>query len=270
LQAVQRAPTPVCGWWEGTSTDRERLAKADKARLACTATTKGVQEQPARAGVKTLLKKYAPVFQEGLGEMNTFTATMNVKEGAKPKFCKARPVPFALREAVERELDRLEKAGIIEKVKYSQWAAPVVPVPKGDGQLRLCGDYEVTINPALETEQYPLPKPDDIFATLAGGKVFSKIDLTHAYQQMRSDPLPERRELVTINTHKGLYRYTRLPFGVASAPALFQRVMDTIMQGLPRVACYLDDILIIGETLEEHMATLEEVLKTLAGLRGPG
>ena len=221
---------------------------------ACTATTKGVQEQRVEA-----LLKYAPVFQEGLGEMNTFTATVSVREGAKPKFWKPRPVPFALREAVKRELDRLEKAGIIEKVKYSQWAAPVVPVPKGDGQLRLCGDYKVT-NPALETEQYPLPKLNDIFATLAGGKVFSKIDLTHAYQQMRLDP--ESRELVTINTHKGLYHYTRLPFGVASAPALFQRVMDTVMQGLPRVACYLGNILITGETPEEHMATLE-VLKCL-------
>lgn len=75
-----------------------------------------------------------------MGEINTFTATVSVREGAKPKFCKARPVPFALREAVERELDRLEKAGTIEKVKCSQWAAPVVPVPKGDGQLRPCGD----------------------------------------------------------------------------------------------------------------------------------
>ena len=98
----------------------------------------------------------------------------------------------SLREAVEREPDRLEKAGIIEKVKYSQWAAPVVPVPKGDGQLRLCGDHKVTINPALEMEQYPLPKPDDIFATLAGGKVFSKIDLTHAYQQIGRASCRER------------------------------------------------------------------------------
>ena len=61
----------------------------------------------------------------------------------------------------------------------------------------------------------------------------------------------------------GLYRYTRLPFGVASAPGLFQRVMDTVMQGLPRVVCYLDDILVTGSTPEEHLETLEQVLQHL-------
>ena len=71
------------------------------------------------------------------------------------------------------------------------------------------------------------------------------------------------RNLVTINTHQGLYRYTRLPFGVASAQDLFQRVMDTVMQGLPGVVFYQDDILITGATLEEHLETLEHVLQRL-------
>ena len=93
--------------------------------------------------------------------------------------------------------------------------------------------------PQLEVDQFPLPKPDTIFSTLSEGKWFSKIDLTHAQQLNLS---PNSRELVTINTHRGLYRYTRLPFGVASAPAIFQKVMDTVLQDLPKVICYLDDI----------------------------
>ena len=129
-----------------------------------------------------------------------------MKENAVPKFCKARTVPFALKEAIEKKLNRLEQNGIIKKITYSPWAAPIVPVPKGDGHIRLCGDYKVTINPMLEIDQYPLPKPDDIFATLAGGKYFSKIDLTHAYQQLKLSE--ESKNLVTINTHHGLYRYT--------------------------------------------------------------
>ena len=92
---------------------------------------------------------------------------------------------------------------------------PVVPEPKLQGNIRLCGDYKVTINPQLEVDQYPLPKPDNIFATLSGGKWFSKIDLKHAYQQIKLSE--SSRPLVTINTHRGLYQYTRLPFGVASA-----------------------------------------------------
>ena len=169
--------------------------------------------------VDQLLLKYNKVFTEGLGAMNNFEATLQLKEGARPKFCRARSVPFALKETIEKELDRLEAKGILEKVTHSEWAAPVVPVPKAEGQIRLCGDYKVTINPVLEVDQYPLPKPDNIFATLATGKYFSKIDLTHAYQQMKLKE--DSHHLVTINTHRGLFRYTRLPFGVASAPSIF-------------------------------------------------
>ena len=184
-----------------------------------------------------------------------------MKPTATPKFCKARPVPFALQSAVERELDRLEGEGILERVTYSQWAAPIVPVPKPEGAIRICGDYKVTINHQLEVDQYPLPKPDTIFSTLSEGKWFSKIDLTHAYQQLKLSS--SSRDFVTINTHRGLYRYTRLPFGVASAPAIFQKVMDTVLQGLPKVICYLDDILITANNPAEHLANVKQVLQRL-------
>ena len=211
--------------------------------------------------VDQLLLKYNKVFTEGLGVMNNFEATLQLKEGARPKFCRARSVPFVLNETIEKELDRLEAKDILEKVTHSEWAAPVVPVPKTEGQIRLCGDYKVTINPVLEVDQYPLPKPDNIFATLATGKYFSKIDLTHAYQQMKLKE--DSCHLVTMNTHRGLFRYTRLPFGVASAPSIFQKVMDTVLQGLPKVICYLDDILVSGATMEEHLQNLENVLQRL-------
>jgi len=73
----------------------------------------------------------------------------------------------------------------------------------------------------------------------------------------------ESRQLVTINTHRGLFRYSCLPFGVASAPSIFQKVMDTVLQGLPKVICYLDDILVSGATKEEHLQNLESVLQCL-------
>ena len=187
--------------------------------------------------------------------MSTFETNLHLIPNAIPKFLKARSVPFALRKAIQAELERLEEAGVHQKVNHSKWAVPIVPVPKADGQLRICGDYKVTVNPALQVEKYPLPKPDDLFATLAGGKKFSKIDLTSAYQQMSLDE--KSRELVTINTHKGLYQYTRLPFGIASAPAIFQKMMDVVLQGLPQLICYLDDILIIGSSDEEHLANVE-------------
>ncbi len=133
--------------------------------------------------------------------------------GARPKFFRPRSVPFAIREAVGEELDRLETAGILEKVSYAEWAAPIVAVPKKDGKFRICGDYKVTINPVLETNQHPLPKPEELFATLADGSKFTKFDLSQAYTQIRLDNTSAG--YVTVNTHKGLYKYKRLPYGVA-------------------------------------------------------
>ena len=120
-------------------------------------------------------------------------------------------------------------------------------VPKKDGKLRICGDYKVTINPVMNIDQHPLLKLHDLFATLAGGKIFSKIDLTHAYQQMPLDQ--DSQKLVTINTHRGLYQYHRR---VSSAPALFQKAMVTILQGILHVICYIDDILKSGGSSSTH------------------
>ena len=97
---------------------------------------------------------------------------------------------------------------MIEPVNHSEWAAPIVPVPKADGTVRICGDYKVTINPILEIDQYPLLRPEDLFSTLSGGQKFTKMDLSHAYQQILLDE--ESCHLVTVNTHRGLYRYNRL------------------------------------------------------------
>ena len=130
------------------------------------------------------------------------------------------------------------RIGVLEKVKYSDWAAPIVLVPKSDGGIRICGDYKVTINPELKVDQYPVPMAEDLFATLAGGKAFSKLDLSQAYQQVKLEA--DSCTYVTINTHKGLYQFNRLPFGVASDPAVFQEIMEKLLQGIPGVVVYFD------------------------------
>lgn len=216
--------------------------------------------------VKTLMHKYADVFKAELGTMKGIKAKLVLKAGAVPRFIRPRPIPFALKEAVEQELHHLEEQGILRRITHSSWAAPIVVVPKKDGRVRLCGDYKMTINQYLEVDRYPLPKPNDLFATLAGGQKFSKIDLSQAYQQLVLEE--ESCELVVINTHIGLFSYTRLPFGVASAPALFQWAMDSILQGIAGVICYIDDILVTGKDDAQHLQALEQVLSRLqkAGL----
>ena len=231
-----------------------KYLRLDWSRIASVRTTRPTS-------LDSLLTANQQLFANELGTVTPFKAQLLVQPQANPRFCKPRTVPFAIRAAVGKELDLLEEQGIIEKVSHSDWAAPIVPVPKKDGRFRICGDYKVTVNQVLSVEQYPLPKPDELFATLAGGKCFSKLDLSQAYLQVLLEE--ESRPYVTVNTHQGLYRYTRLPFGVASAPALFQKLMDQVLHGIPGVACYIDDILISTTDEESHIKTLEEVFRRL-------
>jgi len=86
-----------------------------------------------------------------------------------PKFCKPRTIPFAIKEKVEAELKKLQDQGVIEPVKFSKWAAPIVPVLKYDKKsIRICGDYKLTANKTSRVEQYPIPKIDELLSTLSG------------------------------------------------------------------------------------------------------
>ncbi|XP_062609940.1 uncharacterized protein K02A2.6-like [Saccostrea cucullata] len=110
-------------------------------------------------------------------------------------------------------------------------------------------------------DKYPLPKIEDIFATLAGGKNFSKLDLTQAYHHMELDE--DSQDLLVINTHKGLFKYKRLPYGISSAPALWQRTIEQVLQNIPSTQVIIDDIIVTGRNDEEHLHNLKLVLDRL-------
>ena len=205
-----------------------------------------------------MLNKHKTVFKEELGLISGTTAKIHITEDTELKFFRHKQYPMHSKNRVIQEIDRLEKAGIIKPVEFSDWAAPIVPVVKPDGSVRLRGNYKVTVNRVAKVDKYPLPRIDDILSSLAGGKTFSKLDLAHVYQQVPLDE--DSQKLTMINTPKGLYQYTRLPFGVFSAPAIFQRVMEMLLQGIPNVSVYLDDILVTGKTESEHLQNLQEIL----------
>ncbi|XP_049272538.1 uncharacterized protein K02A2.6-like [Rhipicephalus sanguineus] len=215
--------------------------------------------------LQTLLKEFEDVFSPGLGLYKGPPVKLILKENATPRFCKARTVPYALTTKVSDALDRLVADGVISPVMAAEWATPVVPVVKTDGSIRLCGDFRLTVNVATVTEQYPLPRVDDIFARLNGGEVFSTLDLTQAYNQLPLDN--ESKKLTVINTHKGLFCFNRLPFGISSAPAIFQRHMDSLFKDLPGVQAYLDDIIVAEKRNDTSL--LKQVLQRLRdyGLR---
>ncbi len=177
--------------------------------------------------LQELLDQHPDLFKDELGTVKGVAAQIHVEHQARPQFFRPRPVPYALRAKLEKELECLEETGVIDAVQFSDWAAPIVPVMKKDGSVSVCGDYKVTVNQVATLDTYPLPRIEDLFASLAGGKAFTKLDLAHAYQQVLLHE--DSKQYVTINTHRGLYRYNRLPFGVASALAIFQRTMDTLL-----------------------------------------
>lgn len=184
------------------------------------------------------------------------------------KFHKARPVSYALQSKVERTLLKMEKDGVIERVTSAVSAAPIVVVGKKESdEVRVCGDFSVTYNACANVETYPMPQIEDMHSALRGCTVFSVLDMKQAYHQI---PIAkESQPYLTINTHIGLFAFKRLPNGIHSGPAIFQRIMDKLLSDIPKAVSRLDDILFAGTDQEDHLHTLSLVLDRLlkAGFR---
>lgn len=239
--------------------------RAFNLRLVSTLTHPELSVHSINSTHENLTKLFPKVFSDDLGCFNKFEINLTLKPDARPVFFKSRPVPFALRDKVDAELDRLVSLGILKPVTYSEYASPIVPVLKRDGSVRICADYSVTINKQLLVEKYPLPTSQELFSKLHGGVIFSKLDLSMAYNQLK---IHESSQNITcINTPRGLFNYTRLIFGLSSAPAIFQRVIEQIVGDIEGVLCFQDDVLATGN-FQEHSSRLKEVLRRLeeAGL----
>lgn len=232
-------------------------------RLAGNVSTPLHTTNSSESSLKSLFKKYSTLFDgKNVGEIKGDPVALHLRQDAKPIFCRARSVPFALKEKVDQEIDNLVKAGVFVKVDYSEYATPVVPVVKANGKVRLCGDYKITLNPQLIVDEHPLPTSEELFHGLAGGEKFSKIDLCNAYLNWRVRE--QDQHLLTLNTHKGLYKCTRLMFGLNCAPAKWQRKIENILKDIPGVHVFIDDIRITGPNDKIHLERLETVFSRLA------
>jgi hypothetical protein len=209
--------------------------------------------------ISAIMREHEQVFNDSLGKHTSARATLRVRADARPVFRRARPLPLALRVPVDAELERMERAGIITPIPSSDWASCLVVVVKNNGSLRICGDYKSTLNPALEVDKYPLPRAEQLFSNLSGGRLFSKLDLKEAYMQIELSE--DSKKYTVVNTHRGLYMYNRLVYGVASAAAIFQRVIEQLVAGIPNVTVYQDDVLITGINEADHIKNLKAVLK---------
>ena len=172
-----------------------------------------------------------------------------------------RRVPAARKAPLLAELQRMEKMGVIVKVEQpTDWCAPVLVVPKKNNAIRVCIDF-TKLNRAVKREYHPLPTTEETISELGKAKYFSKLDANSGYWQMKLSE--DSQKLTTFITPFGRFMCKRLPFGISSAPEIFQREMQKILVGVDSVVCQMDDILIYSESQEEHEAKVREVLTKL-------
>lgn len=147
-------------------------------------------------------------------------------DGATPKCSKPYRVPIVLQSVVDKELDRLINEGILTPVKHSSWSNP-------DGSVRPYGDFKLTVNPLLKEVAPPQINMENILFDLAGNKYFSNLDFAQAYNQMVIHE--SSKELLTLVTHRGLYQYNILSYGIKTAPSLWQNAIEHVLNGIEGV-----------------------------------
>ena len=207
------------------------------------------------------LCRYQHVWQEpegSLGRYKLVKHSINV-EGRGPLKDPPRRVPMAQREIVEKELDKMLKNDIIEP-SSSPWSANLLLIRKKDNSIRFCVDFR-KLNNITKKDAYPLPHIGDSLDALSGSQWFSCLDLAQGFFQLELDE--KDREKTAFSTHKGLYQFKVLPFGLTNSPSTFERAMELILNGLlfERCLVYIDDIIVIGKTEEEALDNLTAVLQ---------
>ncbi|XP_055633448.1 uncharacterized protein LOC129773822 [Toxorhynchites rutilus septentrionalis] len=215
-----------------------------------------------------LLKVGADVFRCGRVEQDQVFPKM---PGVKIKFCVDSSVPpeknayynvpAAYREAAKLRLKQMEERGIIERVNSApEWISGMSAVPKGKDDFRLVVNMRAP-NKAIKRQYFRLPLLEEMKVRLHGAKYFSKLDLSNAYYHLELNQ--ESRDLTTFLAEDGMYRFTRLMFGVNCAPEIFQREMCRILEEVKNKIVYIDDILLFAETLQELRKTVAHVLRIL-------
>lgn len=262
--------------------DRRRITPSGKVSLTCEYRGKFTvmdfilleQDLPSILGLKSCLdlglikriyrlkeenleSENADVF-EGLGEITGVQHKIQIDPNATPIVHPPRQVPVALHEPLKEELQRMEKLGVIKKcTEPTAWVHSLVVAKKKNNKLRVCMDPS-DLNRAVRQEHFPMQTVEDVISRMPSAKVFSVLDANHGFWQVKL--AKDSSKLATFNTPFGRYSYTRLPFGIASVPEVFQNVMSHMFQDIDGVEVIVDDLVVWGEDVEQHDERLRQLL----------
>ena len=203
-----------------------------------------------------LMEQYEDVF----GEIGCLQGEhhISINSDVKPVIHPPRKIPISMLDKLKAELERMKQLDVIEKIdEPTDWVSSLVIVEKPNGQIRLCLDPR-DLNKAIKRHHHPMPTVDEILSKLGGAKVFSKLDASSGYWQIKVDD--ESSKLLTFNTPFGRYRFKRLRFGIHSAAEVFQKKIFEIISKIDGAANDQDDIIVFGRDMEEHDKALNQVL----------
>ncbi|GFH50707.1 hypothetical protein CTEN210_07183 [Chaetoceros tenuissimus] len=238
--------------------------KADLEEVVASATS--LNREQKRKLLKTL-KKFESLFDGTLGRWKTDPVKIQLKEGAKAVNCRWYPVPKINKETYKKELERLVKIGVLEVVHESEWGTPVFIIPKKEGTARFVTDFW-KVNGQVVRKPFPIPRIADTLQQLEGFTFATALDLNMGYYII---PLAEcSKDITTIVTEFGKFRYTCLPMGMVVSGDVFQSKIYDLIGDIEGVRTYIDDILCIGTgTFDEHLSQLEEIFQRFenAGLK---
>ena len=265
LESVLYLPfrrTEVADETDGTKPNESEPSKSPPPDWRTTVNLDRVCDAGLRKCVVEMLETYQDMWTSGrLGEISAIEHRIDLEPGTKP-IC---PMSYrqgpTMRDKAAAELRKMLDAGVIEPAT-SEWASPIVLVPKKDGSLRFCVYYR-RLNAMTVADAYPLPRIDDCLDSLGDSHIFTTLDCNAGYWQL--PVAPEDRDKTTFTSYLGTYRYVRMPFGLWNAPATFQRGLDIILSGVRWQTCliYLDDVIVCSRNAETHLRHVDEVLRLL-------
>ena len=207
-----------------------------------------------------VLRNFQPLFNGQLGRYPYAKVHLELEPDARPFHTRPYPIAESNKKVFKLELDRICNIGVLSPTGPYEWLSPTFIIPKKDGRVRWVSDFRA-LNKVIKRKVYTLPRIQDILRKRKGYQFLTKLDISMQYYTFELDETS--KNLCTICTPFGNYKYNRLPMGIKQSPDVAQSIMEDLFRALDEVDVYIDDIGIFNDTWAEHLKSIEKVLTIL-------